>query len=649
MNKIDEKKLVISGLVLTGIVFSVLAFTTGIPEGGADNYAHFNIARWAFRYPHLFLDHWGKPVFTILSAPFAQFGFAAVRVFNTVCGLLAAWYMWKLSVLLKFKYSWFAAVVVIFTPIYFIMMSTGMTEIIFSLFLVLSVYLFFSEKYYASAILISFLFLARTEGLAFELLFLIALIIKKQYKAIPFLTTGFLVFSFIGLVYYYHDFWWLYNQRPYAKGGPSVYGRGSWYHFFTVMPNYFGNTLRILLFAGSITLVVKWIQDKAKLTGDSFLLILLIAGTFWGYFFIHSYLWWKGETSAGLQRVMAGVSPVIAIMTMVAVDFAAKYIRQGYIKIAALTLISAFLVYDSVYFYKRSIGYDLTAEVLERTTNWLKESGNLNHKLVMHNPYFSFATEIDAWDNNVVQYGFSNNDAPETGLSDSTVFIWDAHFSPNEGKLPLEKIMSNPNFEVIQLFEPVVPFKVFGDNDYRIIVFRKITNSHTNNSLILEKLKNDQLDKTVYYREEKYFDAPFQDQNLEIRRLQSETDSLNYVFNLNEIEFSPAFEIPERKIDRKNGNKFRVKADFCRFDSIGQNRLIMVFSAETENKSYHYVTSGIGEQTPEKNVWYKTDFVFSLPEELKKGSIIKIYVWNMDKRNVLMDNFKVEISKQAKD
>jgi len=647
MQKVNEKKLVIAGLILTGLVFSVLAFITEIPEGGADNYAHFNIARWAFRYPHLFLDHWGKPVFTILSAPFAQFGFAGVRILNTIAGLLTAWYTWKLAELLKFKYSWFAAVVVIFTPIYFIMMSTGMTEVVFSLILVISVYLFFREKYILSAIFISFIFLARTEGLAFLLPFLIALVLKKHYKAIPFLATGFVVFSFIGGVYHYHDFLWLINERPYATGGPSVYGRGSWYHFFTVMPNYFGKTLRILLILGSVAMIVKWILDKAKLTGEAFLLILLILGTFWGYFFIHSYLWWKGETSAGLQRVMAGVSPMIGIMAIVAANLAARYIRLKTIKIAVLAVLSAILVYDSVDFYKRSIGYDLTAEVLKRTTKWLKESGSVNHKLVMHNPYFSFATEIDAWDNNVVQYGFSNNDAPETGLLDSTIFIWDAHFSPNEGRLPLEKIISNSNFEVVQLFEPVVPFKVFGDNDYRIIVFRKIKSAGVNNYEILERLKREQIESGIYFKEDYDCETPFQAEYLEKQRILSAVDTANHLFELNGVDFSPVFHVPVEKTDRTKENIFHVSADFMRTDSVGVNRLLMVFSVEAGCKAIHYVTADIGEQTPEKNVWYKTQFTFYVPEKLEDGTMLKSYIWNIDKKAVLMDNYKLEISKQA--
>ena len=500
MKGILEKKLVITGLLITGIVLVFLAFLTPVPEGGADNYAHFNIARWAFKYPHLFLDHWGKPVYSILAAPFAQFGFVAVRILNSVLGLLTGWFVWKLAGKLKFENGWFAAVVAVFTPIYFALMSTGMTEIVFSLILVLSVYLFFSEKYNTSAVLISFLFLARTEGLAFELLFLIALIIKKQYRTIPWLATGFLVFSFIGLVFHYHDFWWLYNQRPYATGAPSVYGRGDWYHFFVTMPNYLGYVVTFLLFIGSVLMAYDWFREKLNLKGDAFIKILLVLGTFWGYFFIHSFLWWKGETSAGLQRVMAGVSPMIGIIALSVFEKITKINIVKKITIPILVLFSVVVAYDAGRFYKRSIGYDLSAEILNRTTLWLKNSGSLNHKLVIHNPYFSFSTEIDAWDNNVVQYGFSNNDTPENGLPDSTIFIWDAHFSAHEGGLPLEKIMNNPNFEVVHYFVPVVPFKAF-ELDYQIVIFRKITQTGKNNILLLENLKKEEIEKGIYYVE----------------------------------------------------------------------------------------------------------------------------------------------------
>lgn len=648
MKNITEKKLVIAGLFTAGLVMVFLAFLTPVPEGGADNYAHFNIARWAFRYPHLFLDHWGKPVYTILAAPFAQFGFVAVRILNSVLGILTGWYIWKLAGKLNLKNGWFAVVVAVFTPIYFALMSTGMTEIIFSLVLVLSVYLFFCEKYNASAVLISFLFLARTEGLAFELLFLIVLIIKKQYRAIPLLATGFLVFSLIGLVFHYHDFWWLYNQRPYAKGGPSVYGRGDWYYFIVRIPEYSGVIITVLMVAGTIILPIKWVKEKFSLTGRYFLPILLILGTFLGYFFIHSYLWWKGETSAGLLRVMAANAPLAGIIGLYAVEVVGSYFKKQRVLTFLLVLLSVTQVVLTGVYYKKLVGFDLTAEVLRRTTDWLKESGSLKHKLVMHNPYFAFSTEIDAWDNNVVQYGFSNNDKPEDGLSDSTLFIWDAHFSPNEGSLPFEKIAGNPNFALIQYFEPKVPFKVLGDNDYRIVIFRKIANAGVNNFELLNQLKRAQIEKGIYFSDIYDCEKPFEADYLEKQRKQSPVDTTSHLFELTGVDFSPVFHVPVEKTDREKENIFHVSADFVRTDSVGVNRLLMVFSVEVGNKAIHYVTADIGEQTPEKNVWYKTHFTFYVPEKLEDGTMLKTYIWNIDKKAVLMDNYKLEISKQAK-
>jgi hypothetical protein len=179
MQQTKEKKWVLWGLLILGLIFSFVAAFTDIPEGGADNYAHFNISRWAFRYPHLFLDHWGKPVFTILTAPFAQFGMTGVRIFNVVAGLLTAWFCYRLAVELKLKYAWFAAVVAVFTPIYFVMMFTGMTEVLFSLFW-LFLYIFFSEdSIFLSAIVISFLFWSGVKALFCYCFYLVALLVEK--------------------------------------------------------------------------------------------------------------------------------------------------------------------------------------------------------------------------------------------------------------------------------------------------------------------------------------------------------------------------------------------------------------------------------------------------------------------------------------
>lgn len=648
MNKIwTEKRWIITGLFIAGLVFFILAVLTHIPAGGADNYAHFNISRWAFRYPHLFLDHWGKPVFTILTAPFAQLGISGVRIFNVICGLITAWYVYKLALHFRLRYAWFAVVVSVFTPIYFVMMFSGMTEVLFSLFLVVSIYLFFKEKYIFSAILISFIFLVRTEGLAILLPFLIAFLVKKQYKSIPFLFLGFILFSLIGRIYHFHDFWWLINKRPYAIEGQFLYGSGSWYYFFVQMPHYFGYLVPLLLIAGSATLVIRWVQTDLSFRSNDFYLILLVLGSFWGYFFIHSLLWWIGGYSAGLLRVMAAIAPLsgFIIVCFLHVVSGTKT-RRKWITGAVIAM-TLFMVVAASAFYNRSVRHDLSAEILDRVTVWLKKPENAGHKLVVHNPYFSFSTGIDAWDADVVQYGFSNNDTPEAGLPDSTLFVWDAHFSANEGRMPLEKIMGNRNFELVTCFDPVIPFKVMGDHDYKICIFRKILGIGQDNQAVLKRIQQEEMKKEGYYSEIYDFENSFSDSEQELRRIQVEIDSLNFVYNLDGKDFSPAFHIPEIKLDQEVQNKFRITVDVSLGEPVLPGKLLIVFSVENGRDVIHYATADISEQELEYNIWGKAEYVFVVPAGIKKGSLLKSYIWNIDKNNVLIDNYKVEFIRQA--
>ena len=62
------------------IFFCIISFIPDATAGGGDDISHYNIARGAIKYPRLFLDLWGKPVFTFLSSPFAQFGLHGMQL-----------------------------------------------------------------------------------------------------------------------------------------------------------------------------------------------------------------------------------------------------------------------------------------------------------------------------------------------------------------------------------------------------------------------------------------------------------------------------------------------------------------------------------------------------------------------------------------
>ncbi len=75
--------IILLGLV---IVYSILVFLSEGTIGGADDVTHYRFSRYAFQNPSFFLNHWGKPFFTAISSPFAQFGYNGIRIFNVLAG-----------------------------------------------------------------------------------------------------------------------------------------------------------------------------------------------------------------------------------------------------------------------------------------------------------------------------------------------------------------------------------------------------------------------------------------------------------------------------------------------------------------------------------------------------------------------------------
>ena len=77
-------------------------------------------------------------------------------------------------------------------------------------------------------------------------------------------------------------------------------------------------------------------------------------------------------------------------------------------------------------------------------------------------------------------------------IKEGEIVLWDAHYSPNEGRLPLENLMDNPGFRLVKLIRPEKPFKVLGGYDYEIYIFQRINEDDAvDNYLIRDSLLKD--------------------------------------------------------------------------------------------------------------------------------------------------------------
>ena len=475
MNNSFEKNLPYYLLLAFLINFIILAFLSEGSVGGADDISHFKFSRYAFKYPEFFLDPWGKPLFTMLMAPFAQFGFIGVKIFNILLGLGATLLTFLTAKKLNYKHPVLALFLLVFAPMYTVLMISGMTEILFSFILILGIYLFFKNRSIASAMVISLLPFVRTEGVVIFPLFLLAYLLNRQWRAIPFLLTGFLFFSIIGS-FHYGDFFWVINTMPYKGDAAAIYGSGELLYYVNKFKPIFGPTLFFMILGGLLYIPI-YFFSKGKEIRKPFLNEVLVGFLpFFIYFAAHSYVWWKGQgNSVGEARVIGAVIPSAVLLALFGWTGLMRWLSlsKSY-QILLIVILALLMVFSSFRIHKIPVELAATQQLLKKAAKWMKGSTHTDNKIYYFDPYCWFFLDMDPTDREKIVQWLPDIQHPENNILPGEIILWDAHYGPNEGRVPLERLKENSNFQLINVFRPDEPFQVLGGYDYEIYIFKRL-------------------------------------------------------------------------------------------------------------------------------------------------------------------------------
>lgn len=608
--------------------FLVMAFLSQGTFGGEDDFHHYRIARYAWQYPSLFLDLWGKPLYNLLSSPFAQFGMKGSRVFNVLTGLATAFFTFKVARKIGLHFSPALIFLVCFTPMYTVLMLSGMTEILFSFVLVLAVFLFLDEHYIGSAIAISFLPFARNEGFIILPLFLIAYLLLKQYRAIPFLVTGYLLVTLSG-VFYYHDWLWIVHQTPY--GNAPSYGHGTLMHFVNNLPKILGYPILALFVAGLFTYLPGLLRRDKK----QMILLLLLPGSFFIYFTAHSYVWWKGTGgSLGMIRVIAAVTPVAAIIAWQGMDRILSLIRKKELRTGIAVVAGCIVVVIPFTVYPIPVPPSPEQKAIKEACNWLVKNGYANRKINYYDPFFIVDLKISPYDKDRAQERVPDPSAPENGIEPGTLVLWDAHFSPNEGNLPLEKLTRNPYFRALKVIRPIESFQVLNHYNYEIWIFERLGSAGSAKAMPVETVPAGDLLWFEGFENPSGSAAPG-------NRTNTQFFEGEYACRLDStLEFGPTYEEPVEKLSLNGAPGLEASAEVFPL-SKGPYELFLVLSIEHHGRLYIYRAFPF---PPEATscTWRSVDLRMELPR-LKSGKdILKMYLWNKGKKNYLIDNLKLQ-------
>lgn len=451
------------------LIASVLVALLAIPvvwlsvfrtfEGDSgDNIVHYYFARYAFQNPLLYLDMWAKPVFTLLASPFTQFGFEGMKLFNGIAGLVTAIVVYLSAKKLRLRLPWLSIIFLFFAPTYFTLLFSGYTEPLFGLFLITGFYFALSGKYSWSAVFISLTPFIRAEGFFMIAIFAVYSLLKKQWRALPWLVTGSLLLSFAGLAAG-KSFAWIFTEIPY--GITSDYGSGKLTHYAEQWILAVGVPLGVSSVAGLVLLLTGVLKIRSERQPDNFTeLYLLLPAIFISYFMFHTLSWYFGLfTSYGLIRVLVPLVPLQAIISLFAVDKLMNIkVRQRIMMAIPLVL---FLLYVLVFPFlsnpaslkpERDFVRKPELALMQQISKDVREEFP-GSNLYYSEPYFSFAFNINHFDKTLHQ---NFTEIPVSEIKPNSVIIWDnwtsvkfAKYSHDFSKMPefsLVKIYKSDSF-----------------------------------------------------------------------------------------------------------------------------------------------------------------------------------------------------------
>jgi len=479
-------------LALSASVFSALFYLAMLSlgvEGGMDSYNHYLISRFSWKHPgELLLDQWGKPLYNILASPFAQLGMMGVVVFNILLLIGCAWMSYFTAKALQFARPWLAFVLALSSPIFFDNTISGLTEPLSAFLLITSVFLFAKNRVLAGAILVGFLPYARSEGfvimavVGFYLLF-----IRKSHRAFIFLLFGSVCMNFVGWIVEGEVFW-IYTSNPYIKyqiessiEQTNICGHGTLDHYLVRLKWMMGKPRLILFAIGTVLTSVLYIRNRKDAIIQK--LFYLALGIYFLYFAVHSIIWYKGVMgSCGYERVMLVIDPLAALLMAFALDLIVRYAKEmlpsktKWIGGGLLTLFLLTVLYWPWKTYGHKYPIDISDEqkLFVEAADWYNHESYDDRMKYFLYPYFNMLTGIDPKDHDHFTeiWSFDIQYAPE-----GSIVIWDGHFGPNEGNVPLELLAKHPDFRLIKSFYPDEPFKTLNDYNFEIHVYERFQKS----------------------------------------------------------------------------------------------------------------------------------------------------------------------------
>lgn len=435
---------------------------------------HYQIARYAPQHPYLFLNTWGKPLFTTLASLPAQLGFYGMVGFNLLVGGATVFYGMRLLP----KNSWLGLawpIWLLSSHLYLHTIIGGLTEPLFGLLVVMALYFAIQQKWKTLAIILGLSFFARPESVVLIPFGGLYFLMHRKWKESLLIAVPFVLVSLIGWPIYKDFFWYLTHQT--YTGAADIYGKGPWNHFLINLPQIYGWPLLIGLALLPFVAIVNKIFHRTKTTFANRTYLMLAFLPTIGILLLHSYLWWQGaKGSYGLLRVMATTIPaVVALLFFQFGRLEQVYALATRLFFCVITL--GTITITGRHYYETRHTYIQPSHLQSQPKEvgkWL-QLHQKNQVVAFLHPLVGFFGNLDPEDTSQTRLIWRlRKQQPYYGLNEGDFLVWDAPHAPNEGNLQLEDLMIHPQFEPVAFFPPIENWITMGDRPLEYYVFQAV-------------------------------------------------------------------------------------------------------------------------------------------------------------------------------
>lgn len=587
-------------------VFFLLFSESTFGYGGLENIFQYRNARFLPERPEILFG--SNPFYSLLLAPFSQFGYLPAKGFNIMLATFTLLLSTRIVTRLYSGGELFALILISFSPVFFQLSASCLPEILFGFLLTAAIYLFISYRVFYSTLVISFIPFVFPGGFLILFVFAATFILARRYLSIPLLLSGTVLYSLAGWIATGEFFW--YFQIIQENSAESQ----SFLQFIQTIPFALGIPLTILAIAGLICLGFETLK-KFSFRNET-IHHILISGS-WITWFV--FIFRESSISGGFETSSGVVVPLLAITGMKLLNELPKNLKTKHFTFVVFSVFALLQVIQLYAWNNLLIKPSPEEQLMEKTAAYLRFN-EPDSKLIYFNPLLAHFLELDPYKEPVAEKFFPGSQQPSVNMDWGDFLVWDSWYSPEEEGLKLENTESDPYLKKIMSFTIGLESES-NPNGYSVQIFKKAEDKED-----FKEISN-QYKSVLSF--EKYLDERVKEvDGIKVWELDSTQD------------YSPSIRFSPEVVFRQEFYEISATLHYQVLQPIGAAEVLLVFSAEHEGNNLHYKKADI---ISESENWEKLDLHVEIPSDIPETTQFLVYIWNKERKNMLIEKIEVEV------